>query len=279
MPRRSSSERVRVALAVGDEHLDRRGGRRAGWPRSSPRTRPPHRRGGRRAPRRDHRVGQPEPLHRGGDPLGLVGVGGLGVSGVDEAEPARPGAPLTVDHERGRPVGPALEDVGQPASSHTVTSPRSRTVRRAGGTPRPSAPGPAATAASGRAEARPGVDPRLAQPAGAAGPGPRRRGVGSAAGRRSGHVLALVRARRRTAAAWPTRTSATSRIDASTPSAATDVTALSAIPHGTIRSNHGDVGVDVERQPCTATVPRVTRTPMAQIFRGVGPSASTHTPG
>jgi hypothetical protein len=55
---------------------------------------------------------EPHPLDRLGDPLGLGGVERLGVAGVDEAEPAGPGAALAVDHERGRAIGPALEDVG-----------------------------------------------------------------------------------------------------------------------------------------------------------------------
>ena len=49
--------------------------------------------------------------HGVGHPFGLVRVHRQGVTGVDQTEPTAPGASLAVDHEGGRPVGPALEDV------------------------------------------------------------------------------------------------------------------------------------------------------------------------
>ncbi len=47
-----------------------------------------------------------------GDPFGFVRVGYLGFAGVDEAEPTGSRAALAQEHERGRALVPALEDVG-----------------------------------------------------------------------------------------------------------------------------------------------------------------------
>ncbi len=109
-------ERVGVALAVGDQHLDRGRGHAR-----------PHRRDRRREPRRaavgnvvardarDHRVLEPE----GGDRVARRAAGSSGsigqrLAGVDEAEPARTRAPVTEDHERRGAIGPALVDVRAP---------------------------------------------------------------------------------------------------------------------------------------------------------------------
>ena len=73
-------------------------------------------------------VPEPHALDRLGHTVGLVGRQRQRVAGVDLAEAAGPGAALAVDHEGRRAVGPALVDVRAPASSHTVTRPRSCTV-------------------------------------------------------------------------------------------------------------------------------------------------------
>ncbi len=117
----------------------------------------------------DHGVGQAHPGHRLGDPLRLARSTGMRLAGVDQAEPARPGAAVAVDHEGGGAVGPALEDVGQPASSHTVTRSSERMVRLQGPVLRPHlglGPQPLRLAlAEGRAVA----GPRRPRPGGRAG--------------------------------------------------------------------------------------------------------------
>ena len=80
------------------------------------------------------------------------------------------------------------------------------------------------------------------------------------------------------AVARATSASATSRIVAGTPSAASEVTALSGMPHGTMCPNIARSGWTLSARPCKVR-PRLMRTPMAAILRGVGPSAPSHTPG
>ena len=233
--------------------------------------------------RRDHGVGQAESLDRGGHPLGLVGVGGLGMSGVDEAEPAGAGAALAVDHERGRAVGPALEDVGaarflahrdEPEVAHGPPQ-AEELLAHAGRDPQPR------RLAGVGGEPGTGVDTGLAQPDAQplarhplrqwARPDRRRTvaagvrrsvaGVGTAgevdtAGRRES-------ARPRPGVRTPVRRPAahgvadeddrpTSCMGTSTPSAASDVTGLvGAIPHGTMRSNHARSGSTLRASPCS----------------------------
>ena len=102
----------RPTLAVGDQDLD--GGPRLaaadGSDRLGERGRPAvgevvARHG------RDDRVVEAHAGDGFGDPLGLVVIELQRLGRVDQAEPAGPGATLAVDHERGRAVGPALEDV------------------------------------------------------------------------------------------------------------------------------------------------------------------------
>ena len=57
-----------------------------------------------------------------------------------------------------------------------------------------------------------------------------------------------------------------------TPSAASEVTALSAMPHGTMRSNNARSGSTLRAKPCIER-PLLTRTPMAQILRPLDPHA------
>ncbi len=114
----------------------------------------------------DHGVGQAEPGHRLGHPPGLVGVGWQRLAGVDQAEPAGPGAPVAVDHERGRAVGPALVDVraaGLLANCHQVQlaqGPAQRPVllAHAGLDPQPFG------FALVQGHPAGGIDPRLGQP-------------------------------------------------------------------------------------------------------------------
>ena len=62
-----------------------------------------------------------------------------------------------------------------------------------------------------------------------------------------------------------------------------DVTPRSAIPHGTMCPNMARSEVTLRATPCSVRrrpgPTRMVRTPMAAIFRGSGPSASTQTPG
>ena len=74
-------------------------------------------------------------------------------------------------------------------------------------------------------------------------------------------------------AARPTTASTTSRMVTDTPSAASEVTGLPAMPHGTMWPNIARSGATFRAKPCMVR-PRDSRTPMAQILR-----ASTHTPG
>ena len=62
------------------------------------------------------------------------------------------------------------------------------------------------------------------------------------------------------------------------PSAASDVTGLSAMPHGTMWPNIARSVVTLRAKPCIVR-PRLSFTPMAAILRGWAPSGSTHTPG
>ena len=205
--------------------------------------------------------------------------------GVDQAEPARPRAALAVDHERGRAVGPALEDVGaarllahrhEPEVAHGPPQPE-ELVAHAGRDPQPR------RLARRSGQPRTGVHPGLAQPdRGAAAPATR---SGQGAGVRGGttswsmrtggprHVLALEAPvggpaphgvahedcrPPRASAPRPLRRPATSP-------------PCPSMPHGTMRSNHAMSGSTLSASPCIDR-PRVTRTPMAQILRGAGPS-------
>ena len=78
----------------------------------------------------DGGVAQAHLLHRLGDPARLVAVEVLGAAGVDLAEVAAAGALLATDEEGRLAVLPALEDVGQPASWHTVCRPSVFTSER-----------------------------------------------------------------------------------------------------------------------------------------------------
>ena len=105
-------EGVGVALAVGDQHLDRHA-RRASADGADD--------GGElggaavgqvvAGDRGDDGEAQAHALDGLGHPLGLHRVGGQRVPGVHQAEAARPGAALAVDHEGGGAVGPALRQV------------------------------------------------------------------------------------------------------------------------------------------------------------------------
>ncbi len=104
---------IGVTLAVGNQHLYGRS--RVGLPDSGDRGRKGRRptigeviaRNG-----RHHGVRKPHVGHRSRHPPRLGHVEIAGPTGVDQAEPTRPGTALAVDHERGRAVVPAVEDVG-----------------------------------------------------------------------------------------------------------------------------------------------------------------------
>ncbi len=176
---------------------------------------------------------------------------------------------------------------GQPASSHTVTSPRSRIVRFSSSTS-----GPWWTFGRSHSGLRVSIASPVVTPAPA-----RRRSAGTP---RAPGRLARRRARTTTGrpgdAAMPRpvdrrcrcptarrpagrSTSTTSRIVTSTPSSASDVTGRSGIPQATMcRRRYVMSVVTLRAKPCIVRPP-LSRTPMAQILRGYGPSASTHTPG
>ena len=75
-----------------------------------------------------------------------------------------------------------------------------------------------------------------------------------------------------------TMASITSFWVAATPSARSDVTGRSGIPHGTMWENIARSASTLSAKPCIVR-PRETRTPTAQILRGTSPSGSTQTPG
>ena len=82
------------------------------------------------------------------------------------------------------------------------------------------------------------------------------------------HVGPVVRRRSPTARRPGAATaSTTSRIDASMPSARSDVTPLSAMPHGTMWPNIAMSGSTLSAKPCIDR-PRESLTPTAQILRG-----------
>ena len=115
---------------------------------------------------------------------GSPGIGGPRLAGVDQAEPAGPGAAVAVDHEGGRAVGPALEDVraaGFLAHRHQVEL--SAWCAAGTGTPRPCGPSPAATRACARAMATP---PAGSTPASASRPSSRTEACAPAAGTAAG---------------------------------------------------------------------------------------------
>ena len=97
---------------------------------------------------------------------GSSGSMGSGMTGVDQAEPAGPGAPLPVDHEGGRAVGPALEDVraaGLLAHRHQIEVPHRPTqaeevVTHPGRDPQPR------RLAFGQGQSPVGIDTGLTQP-------------------------------------------------------------------------------------------------------------------
>ena len=158
-------ERRGVTLAVRDEDLD--GHRRAQSP-----DRPDAGREVRRAPVShvvaghggDDGVLEAHAVDRGGDPVGFGGIEGFGPAGVDEAEAAGPGAALAAQHERGRPLLPALVDVraaGLLADGHEVQVAHDRFG--SGGTPGRCAPPPASRTACGHRRREPPA-PRTQQP-------------------------------------------------------------------------------------------------------------------
>ena len=111
--REDRGERRRIALAVGDQHLD------VGVRVASPAPRatvaantdaPPSA----RSSRATHVItacASPIVRDRVGDAARLVGVDRHRLARVDQAEAARPRAAVAEDHERGGAVGPALVDV------------------------------------------------------------------------------------------------------------------------------------------------------------------------
>ena len=80
------------------------------------------------------------------------------------------------------------------------------------------------------------------------------------------------------ATARAVRASTTCFMVTSMPSEASEVTGLSAMPHGTMWPNIAMSGATLRAKPCIDR-PRVRRTPMAAILRGWSDSGATHTPG
>ena len=229
----------------------------------------------------EHGVAQAHLLDGLGHPLGLARIGGLGVAGVDQAEPAGPGAALAVDHERGGAVAPALGDVGAARllahrdelevahgpldlevlgpevglgphplglALRDVDALRRRRPRPAGRAGGPRCPAGLVRATGSDARACDGTGSGHLAGAGAAG----ERGEVAVAVAPH-HVVAVVAAGPHRAVARATTASTTSAIEASMPSARSDVTALSGMPHGTMWSNMRHVGVDVEAEAVEAS--------------------------
>ena len=213
-----------------------------------------------------------------GDTVGLVGRERQRVPGVDLAEAARPRAALAVDHERRGAVRPALVDVG--AARLFAHRHEAEVVDR-----RPELAVPLADA-DGHAHplrlALPDVEAVLGRHAGLAQT-PQQRALDRADAihqmqgggpRHDVDPLHLPRRRKQRRPAPPSA-STTSSTDTSMPSAASDVTPRSAIPHGTMWSNIERSVVTLMATPCRVRrrpgPTRLARTPMAAILRGRSP--------
>ena len=197
------------------------------------------------------------------------------------------------------------EMLGQPASSQTVTRSRPRSVERTLWNVGPVLSG---TRIHSGLRDRSGTGSRLSPSSRAAERRPSRRGDTPSAAAPAGVPLGAVSASAALSAAsrvnwamsvaatrWATSArstrpwepqrstdrratrSTTSRIEASTPSAARDVTPRPVIPQGTIRPNQPRSGSTLSANPCMDRA-RDSRTPIAAILRGRTPSGSTHTP-
>ena len=217
-----------------------------------------------------------------------------GLAGVDQAEAARPGAALAVDHERGRAVGPALGQVraaGLLAHGDEVEVAHGP-LERAG----TSGPwwtfGPQPVRLAGRRSAGPPATPAWAsrprqvlrrrrrdrrRTAGPGAPGERRTGPRDGAARRRPAARRRRRPTRRRPAAATAST--TSRIVTSTPFGRSDVTALSAMPHGTMWPNIARSVGDVEGEAVHRAAPAEAHADRGDLARVRRPSGSTHTPG
>ena len=237
---------------------------------------------------RQHGVLEAHAVDGLGHPLRLVGRRRLRVPRVDEAEPAGAGAPLPQHHERRRAVAPTLGQVRaagvlahgdepevadralQLQHLRTVVHLRPQPLRLARLDRQPRR-----DTGTGEAGAQPGLQRAPGRLA--------RRLARTATGRPGGASMRrpVDRRSRCPTARLASRaiTSTTSRIVASTPSSASDVTGRSGIPQATMCWRRYVMSVVTLRaKPCIVRPP-LSRTPMAQILRGDGPSASTHTPG
>ena len=231
-----------------------------------------------------HGVAEPHPLDRVGHPLGLVGRQGQRMAGVDLAEAAGPGAALAVDHEGGGAVGPALVDVR--AARLLAHGDQAEVVdrsRRAGGSPCRCARGPGPSpACAARCRCPPRAPPRPGAAA-AAAVARSRAGVAVAPRCRSRRPGARPRRRRTRRRPGPRRRRRRRPSSRRRPRPRSEVTPRSAMPHGTMCPNMARSEVTLRATPCRVRrrpgPTRMVRTPMAAIFRGSGPSASTQTPG
>ena len=293
------AERPAVAFAVRDQHLDggaRRIGRRIGRDGLGE---------GAGATvgqvvtgdAGDHRVGETHPCHGLAPPAPArrrrAGADGA-VSTWQKPQARVQREPLIM--KVAVPVGPALVDVGaagllahgdqieiaqvvleaEVVVAHPGLDPQPRRLARRTGPARApgSTPERAGAAGRGRRLAADGDRDRTVD----------RHRLGRTAPARLGHPLARPRPDPTPAAAAAITASTTSVMVTSKPSAASEVTGLSAIPHGTMWPN-------IERSVWTLRAnpwvvrPRDVRTPMAQILRGPasGPGAvasrPTQTPG
>ena len=176
--------------------------------------------------------------------------------------------------------------LGQPASSHTVTKSRlcsiDRSCRNSGPVRRATRIHSGLRSVMSNPPPRPASSillcKRTALPGNSPGPMPRLNGL-----RSSGRCRQATSARStppppQRSAARAATTSTISRIVTRRPSAASEVTALSGMPQGTMRSNQSRSQSTFRAKPCMDRV-RLRRTPMAAILRGLSLSGSTHTPG
>ena len=243
-PSNSSAQRVGVALGVGDQRLDPRAG---ASDRGSPATHaatcamPPSARSS-RATIVSTAWSRPMSRDRLGDPSRLVGGGRQRLARVDQAEAAGAGAPLAEHHERRRAVGPAVAEVR--AAGLLAHRDQTEVADRASSAPSPRGRGPpsgAATRACACAIDKPVGDTGLLQPS--RGPHDARRDprrARTATGRRADASRRRPAARLRRRPTSPRRAGRRRRrllaIATSMPSSASDVTGLSAMPHGTMYS-------------------------------------------
>ena len=221
-------------------------------------------------------VSQSEAYDGLGHVLGLTWVEWQRVPRVDQAEAARPRTTLPVDHERGCAVGPAFREVraarlladGDEIEAANHRSQADHLLAHLDGERACNRACAANAYCGSQVDARgsqapperPELDRERCSLTIARDTGGRRRRKHPGARR-----AALGPSGPRSCAALADTASTTSAMVAAIPSAASEVTGLSAMPHGTMLANIARSGSTFKAKPCIDR-PRSTLTPMAQIF-------------